>query len=666
MLVSRIALLAGVFATQAYPVAAQTISPDPTLQSSPRTMPELESEGDKGDGEEIVVQATRSGRRLGDEPLRVEVLDRDEIEEKVLMRPGNIAMMLSETSGLRVQVTAPAIGAANIRVQGLDGRFTQLLADGLPLYGGQASSLGLLQIPPTDLGRVEVIKGAVSALYGASALGGVINLVSRRPEAQPVSEVLLNATSRNGQDATAYLATPIGSKLGLSLTSGGHRQAVQDLDGDGWIDMPGYQRWTLRPRLFWEADSGAKLFVTAGIMDERRRGGTLTGSVAPDGTSFELRQRSRRSDFGLVGSAPIADDVTLSVRAAGTVQDHRHDYGTVTEKDRHDTLFGEVSAAGGSAGATSWVGGVAFQRDDYHARTLPQFDYRYEVPGAFVQVEQQVTLGVSLAGSARLDFHNEFGTRLSPRLSLLWKPERWTIRASVGRGFYAPTPFVEEIEAAGLSRLEPIGRLKAETATTATLDIGYANGPWEANATVFASNLSNATELLTVAPDRVRLVNLPADTRIRGLETLLRWRRGEVVTTATYVFTSASEIDPQGLTRQTKALTPRHTVGLVSMWERHGSHRIGLELYHTGRQRLDDDPYRTTSRPYWELGFLAEKTLGRIKLFVNAENILNVRQTRYDPILRRVRAPDGRWTVDAWAPTEGFVLNGGLRLQIGR
>lgn len=135
--------------------------------------------------EEIVVQATRSGRRVQDEPLRVEVIDREEIEEKILMRPGNIAMVLSETGGLRVQVTSPALGSSNIRVQGMDGRYTQLLADGLPLYGGQTSSLGLLQIPPTDLGQVEVIKGSVSALYGASALGGVINLVSRRPDDQP-------------------------------------------------------------------------------------------------------------------------------------------------------------------------------------------------------------------------------------------------------------------------------------------------------------------------------------------------------------------------------------------------------------------------------------------------------------------------------------------------
>ena len=131
--------------------------------------------------EEVVADATRTATRLADQPLRVEVVDAEEIEEKALMTPGSVAMLLAETTGLRVQTTAPSLGAANVRVNGLRGRYTQLLADGLPLYGTQGDSLSLLQVPPLDLGRVEIIKGAASALYGPTALGGVVNLVARRP-----------------------------------------------------------------------------------------------------------------------------------------------------------------------------------------------------------------------------------------------------------------------------------------------------------------------------------------------------------------------------------------------------------------------------------------------------------------------------------------------------
>ncbi|MDZ7587741.1 MAG: TonB-dependent receptor [Parasphingorhabdus sp.] len=614
--------------------------------------------------EEIVVEATRSGRRVQDEPIRVEVIDREEIEEKLLMTPGNISMLVAETGGLRVQVTSPALGSSNVRVRGLEGRYTQILADGLPLYGG-TGGIGLLQIAPTDLGQVEVIKGAASALYGASALGGVINLVSRKPEDVAQAEVLLNVTSRGGQDATAYAATPLGSGFAASLTGGLHRQDRNDLDGDGWIDMPGYKRATLRPRLYWEGDSGAKAFLTVGAMTEDRRGGTLPGRTVPDGTPFAQDQDTRRLDAGLVAELPLSGLGKLHLRASGLTQDHLHRFGSVIEDDRHDTLFGEVSVSGASSG-TSWLAGAAMQRDTFRSNSFAAFDYTYLVPGLFAQVEHDVQDDLTLAGSGRVDFHSDYGTRFSPRLSLLYKPDRLTIRASAGRGFFAPTPFVDEIEAAGLSRLEPLSGLKAEVADTASLDVGYSLGSTELNASVFGSRASNALRLETLSSgDRVRLVNVAGVTRTFGAELLLRQRWNDFSLTGSYVYINASEPADTGPGRQSVARTPRHTGGMVAMWEKEDVGRLGFEAYYTGRQRLEDNPYRTRSRPYVELGILGEIVLGNVRLFLNAENLLDIRQTKYDPLLLRTRAPDGRWTVDAWGPTDGFTVNGGIRFSFG-
>jgi outer membrane receptor for ferrienterochelin and colicins len=624
---------------------------------------EEHEEAHEEEHEEIIVQGTRTRRRVQDEPIRVEVITREEIEEKLLMRPGNIAMLVNETGGVRVQVTSPALGAANIRVQGMEGRYTQLLADGLPLYGGQASSLGVLQIAPTDLGQVEVIKGAASALYGPSALGGVINLVSRRPGKAFEGELLANVTSRDGQDLTAYLSSPLGNGWSASITGGAHRQSRQDLDDDGWLDIPSYERLTARPRLFWEGN-GASVFATVGVMTEQREGGALPGRTTPDGTPFPQSQDTDRLDAGLITEFPIQEIGTLHLRGSGMKQDHRHLFGQVMEDDRHSTLFAEASLAGQS-GATSWVGGAAFQTDGFRSENFPDFDYTHDVPGLFAQVEQELGRELTLAGSARFDFHNVYGTKFSPRLSALYRPRWWTIRASLGRGFYAPTPFVKEIEAAGLSRLEPLGDLDAETAETASLDIGYARGPVEASVTLFASNIDNATRLETVAADRVRLVNIDGQTRIRGSELLLRYRRHSFTVTGSYVYVDATEPKEQGPGRQATPLTPRHTAGLVAMWEEHGKGRIGIETYYTGRQSLDDNPYREASRPYFHVGVLGEIVLGEVSLFANAENILGVRQTRYDPLLRPQRAPSGQWTVDVWAPTEGFIFNAGVRLRFG-
>ena len=106
------------------------------------------------------------------------------ISFSIIMTPGDIVMMLNEMGGMRVQATSPSLGAASVRIQGMRGRYTRVLSDGLPLFG-DVGGLGLLQIPPMDLGQVEVIKGVASALYGAGAMGGVVNLLSRRPGREP-------------------------------------------------------------------------------------------------------------------------------------------------------------------------------------------------------------------------------------------------------------------------------------------------------------------------------------------------------------------------------------------------------------------------------------------------------------------------------------------------
>jgi len=632
--------------------------------------PEVAADGDHDQEEarvdDIVVQATRSNRRVGDEPIRVEVINQEEIEEKLLMRPGSIAMLLSETGGLRVQTTSPSSGAANVRVQGMRGRYTQLLADGLPLYGGQASSLGLLQIAPSDLGQVEVIKGSASALYGPSALGGVINLVSKRPRDEAEGELILNATTRNGQDVTAYGATPLGGGWSASLLAGAHAQSLVDLDEDGWGDIPGHERWQARPRLFWDGADGSSLFATVGLMGEDRRGGTLEGRTAPDGLPFRLEQDTRRRDLGLIYRRPVGAWGELQLRGAATEQDHDHLFGDVAERDRHRTLFAEASLSGGW-GATDWLAGLAAQEDAYRSETFPAFNYSFRSPALFGQLEHELTEDLTLAASARYDDHSAYGGKFSPRLSALYRPGDWTFRASWGRGFFAPTPFVEEVETTGLSRVEPVSGLKAETAETASLEAAWRGGGLETSLILFASDIQDAVrpiETTAASPYAVRLINAPGETRTRGAEALLRYRWDSFVVTGSYVYTDASEPDLASGRRKVP-LTPRHTAGLVAMWEEHDRGRIGLELYYTGEQALEDNPYRTRSRPYLDVGLLGEVVLGRVRLFLNLENVLNVRQTRWDPLLLPARARDGRWTVDGWAPTEGFVANAGVRLKFG-
>lgn len=610
--------------------------------------------------EEVIVTATRSGKRLQDQPVRIEVLEREEIEEKLLMTPGDVAMLLNETSGLRVQVASPSLGAANVRVQGLRGRYTQILADGLPLYGGQTGSMGLLQIPPMDLGQVEVIKGVASAFYGASALGGVINLVSRRPVREhPEREVLVNRTTRKGTDGVLWLSATPSERWGVTFLGGAHGQERQDVDGDGWADMAGYTRGIARPRVFWENGAGRSAFVTAGAMLEDRRGGTLRSAVVGDGRPFEEALDTRRFDGGAILRLPFGGNRLLSVRGSGTSQAHEHRFGNVAERDRHRTWLAEASLTA-TKDRHTWVLGAAVQADTYRAQDVDGFDYRHTVPGVFVQDDLALSPTTTLSASARLDHHNEFGTFFNPRLSALFRPGGWTLRLSAGSGYYAPTPFTERTEAVGLSSVLPLGDLKAERAYSASVDAGTSLGVVELHGTLFGSLIHDPiTEYVTEAG--IMLANAQRPTRTAGAEFLTRLRWRQFVVTGTYTFTRSTEIDGAAV-RDEVPLTPRHAAGIVAAWEKHGKSRVGLELYYTGRQRLDDNPYRNASRPFVVFGLLAERRFGRARVFVNAENLANVRQTRYDPLVRPGRSADGRWTVDAWAPLEGRTINGGVRL----
>jgi outer membrane receptor for ferrienterochelin and colicins len=101
------------------------------------------------------------------------------------------------------------------------------------------------------------------------------------------------------------------------------------------------------------------------------------------------------------------------------------------------------------------------------------------------------------------------------------------------------------------------------------------------------------------------------------------------------------------------------------MWEEHGSHMVGFEAYYTGSQYLENNPYLTKSKAYWHLGLLGQITVGNISYFINAENLLNVRQTKDYSLLLPTQAESGRWTTDIWSRNDGFTVNAGLRIKFG-
>jgi iron complex outermembrane receptor protein len=608
--------------------------------------------------EEIIVSATRSGRRIEDQPGRVEVLDREEVEEKMMMTPGDIVMMLNEMGGLRVQTTSPSLGAASVRIQGMRGQYTRFLSDGLPLYGQQVGGLGLLQIPPMDLAQVEVIKGVSSALYGAGAMGGVVNLVTRRPGKEATKEFLLNQSSRGATDAVWFLAAPLTGNWSGSLLGGAHFQRQDDVNGDQWADLASYERGLVRPRIFWDNGRGNSLFVTAGFTYEDRDGGTVDHGVLPaTGLPYKEALQSKNFDAGAVGQVLLGRKYLVSARFAAGRRSHRHVFGEILEHDRHETLFSEVTVRR-QLGKHTLVGGGAFEAERYDPRDVPRFRYQHVVPGLLMQDDFDLRPWLSVSAGGRFDHHNVYGSFFSPRVSALFRVRGWSSRLSWGRGFFGPTPLDEETEAAGLTRLAIPQALKAERGESVSLDMSKTIGVASATVTLFGTRVSDPSD---VERATYSLVNLAQPTHNAGVEVLATVRPGRYSVTGSYTYVQSTKFDNGH--RVDVPLTPRQSAGVVAMWEDKEKGRIGVELYYTGRQRLEDNPFRRESEPYLIFGFLVERKIGRVRAFLNAENLGGTRQTHWDPLLRPSRDVDGRWTVDAWAPLDGRTFNGGVRLS---
>jgi iron complex outermembrane receptor protein len=353
----------------------------------------------------------------------------------------------------------------------------------------------------------------------------------------------------------------------------------------------------------------------------------------------------------------------VSLRGSFTRQARDREFGAAREHGTRLTSFAETSLLG-SRGRHTWVVGAAIQQDRFDLRERPQFDYRFWSPAIFAQDEIAVSSAFTVAASARADFHSEYGVLATPRISVLVRPDaNWTIRSSIGTGAFTPTPFTEETEETGLSRLLPLRDLRAERAVGTSVDVTRKLGAFDFTGTVFGSRVRHALQARDVSDTAVELFNAGGATNTWGTELIARLRAGEFGAMVTHAWTHATEPDPDTAIRRRVPLTAPHAASIDLMWEAAGRGRLGLEIYYVGRQPLDDNPYRSSSDPYWLTGFFGERRIGPLRVFVNMENLFDVRQTKHDPLTLPARLPDGRWTVDAWAPLDGRVANAGVRIS---
>ncbi len=558
--------------------------------------------------EEVVITGTRTVRSIADVPVRVEVIPEEEVEEKLLMTPSSVAMLLNESTGMRVQTTSASGNSANLRIQGLSGRYTQLLTDGIPNFGGLSAGFSITQLLPLHLRQVEVIKGATSTLYGPDAIGGVVNFLTKNPpdEGQNYS-ALLNATTAGGFDGAVFHAARAGDEIGYTLYASGNTQSLHDVDGDGFAEIAGYDRFSVSPKVHFDFGENVQWRLSAGFLTEDRNGGVDPETWVAEGSPpYDEVIHTRRWDAATELNVALPEGRSVAIKAAGMQMERDAAYGGAPFNATQCFGFLDAQFVEPIPGGHTLLLGGAFNLDEFSDRTAgvdtPR-SYHYTSPGLFAQAEWKLSPSWTALTGARVDFHNEYGTFFTPRASVKYSPAaNVTLRLGAGAGFKAPTIFIEEAEEIGFRNVRPIRDAGAERALSGSFDVNWKTLIGESisldiNVAAYLSRLANtlvADDDSLVAGGAIYLRSATGPILARGGELSVKTGYGDVKLFLGYTFLYAARED-LGIVSELE-LNPRHSAGAVLFYESHESGlKIGFETYWTGTQRLGRNPYRTTS-----------------------------------------------------------------------
>ena len=625
------------------------------------------------EAEEVVVSGTRTERSIDDVPVRVEAIPQEEVEEKILMRPASVSMLLSETPGIRVQNTSGTSNSANLRIQGLDGRYTQILVDGIPSFSGLASGFGITQLLPLNLRQVEIVKGASSALYGADAISGIVNFLTKEPKEERELAAIVNLTSQKGYDVSAFYGEKFNAFGFTALLSYNHQQ-MYDVNSDNFSDLAAYTRFAFSPKIKYELSDNMLATISSGYFHEKRLGGVMNVSESNIGKSGPYLESNTSERFNSTASIDwkIDKNRTSVIRIAGTHLDRNSFYG-ITPFNASQTFLFADGFYSLNTGIHSLQLGSGFNSENFTDKTpnVPVArSYLFNDVGAWLQDELAFATSWKLLMSARIDNHNTYGTFVTPRASLLFKESpALTFRLGAGMGFKAPTIFLEDAELHGFRNVRPIDNAIAEKAQSATFDVNYrlvfGDVAAKFNFVLYSTWLHNALiiDADSLANDAIFIRNVTELTWTRGGEFACQLSTGNFKLSISYAYLDTRQSD-HGATSELE-LNPHHWLGVVLMYEnKEDGIKAGLENYFTSPQHLHDNPFRTMSPSFWLNGFMIEKAFGSIHLFFNAEDIFDVRQTRFDPTFTGNPETGDFHPLHIYAPLEGRSFNGGIRFAL--
>lgn len=620
--------------------------------------------------EEVVLQSTRTSRTIANTPTRVETIDGEELDEKANMRPSNVSMLLHESTGMQVQQTSATSGNASIRVQGLDGRYTQLLKDGYPSFGNFASGLSVLEIPPLDLKQVEVIKGPASTLYGGGAIAGVVNFISRMPGEKANYDLMFNQ-SHIGQTNIGGYASQKKGKFGYAVLVLFNFQRAYDVDKDDFSELPRSRNYTINPRLFYYPDPSLSIMLGNSFTKGTNTGGDmLVIKEKPDffHTYFE-KNRTLRNTSTLDIDKKFANGIEARLKQSVSIF-HRHINIPGYEFSGQSTnCFTDLSLMLVRKNHTL-IGGLNFVFDKFNQELTNIHNSHSSAAGIYLQDTWDITEKIKMENGLRVDHANMKASNFSdaqtfvlPKMSVLFKlNNKISSRIGGGLGYKMPTIFTEQTESLQYQDILPLSNVIAERSVGGTADINYkvkigSDLLFSINQLFFYTQINKPLILQMGLLGNRYFINASKPVTSSGFETNLKFIfKEDLKLFVGYTFTHAEARYLTG--NQFLPLLPKNKLNLTLMYEKEDNFKLGLESYFTDRQYLYNG-YRTPS--FWEFGFMAQKTFGKVSFYINFENFTDQRQSKYKTVVNPPHNdPDFD---DIWNHTEGFVVNGGVKVK---
>lgn len=616
----------------------------------------------------VVVTSTRTSRSIANIPTRIETISGEELQEKGNMKPGDIRMLLNESTGIQTQQTSATSYNSSIRIQGLDGKYTQIIRDGLPLYSGFSGGLSLLQVVPLDLKQVEVIKGSSSTLYGGGAIAGMVNLVSKTPKTERELNFLVNGTSASGLDASSFYSEKF-HKSGITIFASYNHGTPYDPANIGLTAIPKFDRYTFNPKIFFYFNKNTTAIFGLNATYENRIGGDIQyieGKADSIHSYFEKNKTNRFSSQLSIDHI-INDKTKFSFKNSVSYYDRSIQIPDYLFSGFQLSSYSEINFNYKKAKA-EWITGINFLSDkftqDKHDTIIP-VNYNQNTIGAFVQNTWNTSKTITFETGLRGDYQNDYGFFLLPRVSTLFKiNNHLTSRIGGGMGYKIPSVFTEDAERIQFKNVLPINtrNTDAEKSYGTNFDINYRTTlfnnkvSFSLNQLFFYTRIDNPLILTQQTNGYYKYLQPGGFIDTKGSETNIKFTYRNFKLFIGYTFASVNQ---HYAATTAFPLVAKHRLNNIIVYEIEDKLKVGLEAYYYSPQKLNDG---TMGKSYWLTGLMIEKLWEHFSIFANFENLTDTRQTKFDTIYTgTITNPVFR---DIYAPLDGFILNCGFKIKL--